>query len=99
MVPRLGLFAITASALFLAAASLPTPTQAQDRAVRPSAPVPVSAKASASAAAPEPAATVLEKFPLQQFSNDADVCPRPAMGSEIPEPVDLRSTNGVLKVD
>ena len=99
MVPRLGLFAITASALFLAAASLPTPTQAQDRAVRPSAPVPVSAKASASAAAPEPAATLLEKFPLQQFSNDADVCPRPAIGSEIPEPVDLRSTNGVLKVD
>ncbi len=28
-----------------------------------------------------------------------DVCPRPAIGSEVPEPADLRSVNGVLKVD
>jgi FtsP/CotA-like multicopper oxidase with cupredoxin domain len=28
-----------------------------------------------------------------------EVCPRPAIGSEVPEPADLRSTNGILKVD
>src|SRR5580698_6239098 len=28
-----------------------------------------------------------------------EVCPRPPIGSEIQEPVDLRSVNGVLKVD
>ncbi len=67
--------------------------------MRPAAPVPVAAKTPASAAAPAPAAQPLEAFPLQQFANDAEVCPRPAVGSEIPEPVDLRSSNGVLKVD
>ena len=29
----------------------------------------------------------------------APVCPRPAAGSEVPEPEDLRSKNGVLTVD
>jgi len=29
----------------------------------------------------------------------SDTCPRPAIGSEVPEPADLRSTNGVLSVD
>lgn len=29
----------------------------------------------------------------------ADACPRPAPGSTVPEPVDLRSRNGVLKLD
>jgi FtsP/CotA-like multicopper oxidase with cupredoxin domain len=28
-----------------------------------------------------------------------DVCPRPVPGSAVPEPADLRSTNGVLRVD
>jgi FtsP/CotA-like multicopper oxidase with cupredoxin domain len=28
-----------------------------------------------------------------------NVCPRPALGSAVPEPEDLRSSNGVLKVD
>src|SRR5271155_568073 len=28
-----------------------------------------------------------------------DICPRPSQGSAVPEPQDLRSQNGVLKVD
>ena len=32
-------------------------------------------------------------------STSSEVCPRPAVGSEVPEPVDLRSVDGVLKVD
>ena len=31
--------------------------------------------------------------------NDKDVCPRPAIGGFVPEPEDLRSENGVLKVE
>jgi FtsP/CotA-like multicopper oxidase with cupredoxin domain len=34
-----------------------------------------------------------------QQSPSGEVCPRPAVGSEVPEPLDLRSANGVLKVD
>jgi FtsP/CotA-like multicopper oxidase with cupredoxin domain len=38
--------------------------------------------------------------PARAQANPAsDVCPRPAIGSEVPEPADLRSVNGVLKVD
>jgi FtsP/CotA-like multicopper oxidase with cupredoxin domain len=33
----------------------------------------------------------------QETSQEA--CPRPAIGSEVPEPSDLRSTNGVLSVE
>jgi FtsP/CotA-like multicopper oxidase with cupredoxin domain len=32
-------------------------------------------------------------------SIEKDVCPRPAIGSLVPEPADLRSENGVLKVE
>jgi FtsP/CotA-like multicopper oxidase with cupredoxin domain len=35
----------------------------------------------------------------QAATTASEVCPRPAIGSEVPEPVDLRSVNGVLKVD
>jgi FtsP/CotA-like multicopper oxidase with cupredoxin domain len=92
MVRRLGLLAFFASAFFLAAS-----THAQDRAPRTPAALPVAAKPSTatSASTSQP----LEKFPLQQFVSEADVCPRPAIGSEIPEPVDLRSMNGILKID
>lgn len=31
--------------------------------------------------------------------SDTEYCPRPAIGSRVPEPADLRSINGVLKVD
>ncbi len=34
-----------------------------------------------------------------QAASGGDACPRPAIGSEIPEPTDLHSTNGVLQVD
>ena len=35
------------------------------------------------------------------FAQDlsSNTCPRPAIGSPVPEPQDLRSQNGVLKVD
>jgi FtsP/CotA-like multicopper oxidase with cupredoxin domain len=39
---------------------------------------------------------------LQGFAStpkSADSCPRPAQGSEVPEPADLRSQNGVLDVE
>jgi FtsP/CotA-like multicopper oxidase with cupredoxin domain len=32
-------------------------------------------------------------------TTEADFCPRPAQGSDVPEPEDLRSRNGVLRVD
>src|SRR5277367_4194425 len=32
-------------------------------------------------------------------AQSAELCPRPVIGASIPEPVDLRSTDGVLKVD
>jgi FtsP/CotA-like multicopper oxidase with cupredoxin domain len=37
--------------------------------------------------------------PARAQATQNEVCPRPAIGSEVPEPLDLRSTNGVLKVD
>jgi FtsP/CotA-like multicopper oxidase with cupredoxin domain len=41
--------------------------------------------------------TFTAAVPSQQ-SADGDVCPRPAAGSEVPEPKDLRSQNGKLEV-
>jgi FtsP/CotA-like multicopper oxidase with cupredoxin domain len=38
-------------------------------------------------------------FTLHAQSVSQDPCPRPAQGSEVPEPEDLRSQNGVLRVD
>ncbi|MGB7731301.1 MAG: multicopper oxidase domain-containing protein [Candidatus Acidiferrum sp.] len=38
-------------------------------------------------------------FALHAQSVSQDQCPRPAQGSEVPEPEDLRSQNGVLRVD
>jgi FtsP/CotA-like multicopper oxidase with cupredoxin domain len=35
----------------------------------------------------------------QSSASANEVCPRPAIGSQVPEPVDLRSTNGILKVE
>jgi FtsP/CotA-like multicopper oxidase with cupredoxin domain len=35
----------------------------------------------------------------QESANSADTCPRPAIGSVVPEPEDLRSKDGVLKVE
>ncbi len=35
----------------------------------------------------------------QQSPANANPCPRPAIGSTVPEPEDLRSKNGILKVD
>ncbi|MFM0742192.1 multicopper oxidase domain-containing protein [Paraburkholderia xenovorans] len=37
--------------------------------------------------------------PTQQSTPQIDLCPRPAVGSAVPEPVDLRSSHGVLKLD
>jgi FtsP/CotA-like multicopper oxidase with cupredoxin domain len=37
--------------------------------------------------------------PSRAQSASIEVCPRPAVGSEVLEPVDLRSVSGVLKVD
>ena len=37
--------------------------------------------------------------PATAQSIEKDVCPRPSVGSLVPEPVDLRSENGVLKVE
>jgi FtsP/CotA-like multicopper oxidase with cupredoxin domain len=37
--------------------------------------------------------------PLQAQEPLQDACPRPAQGSAVPEPRDLRSENGILKVD
>jgi FtsP/CotA-like multicopper oxidase with cupredoxin domain len=36
---------------------------------------------------------------LQAQESGREVCPRPAAGNDVPEPVDLRSQNGVLAVD
>jgi FtsP/CotA-like multicopper oxidase with cupredoxin domain len=36
---------------------------------------------------------------LHAQGTSQEACPRPAIGSEVPEPVDLRSMNGVLSVD
>src|ERR1700685_4510987 len=36
---------------------------------------------------------------LRAQTASQEICPRPAIGSEVPEPADLRSENGVLKVD
>jgi len=33
------------------------------------------------------------------LASDPEVCPRPAVGSTVSEPVDLRSSNGLLKVE
>ena len=41
----------------------------------------------------------LSATPVRAQSGQADPCPRPAVGSEVPEPLGLRSTNGVLNVD
>src|SRR5947207_2363035 len=32
-------------------------------------------------------------------ASNSDVCPRPAVGSTVSEPVDLRSSNGLLKIE
>src|SRR3984957_5173362 len=37
--------------------------------------------------------------PARAQATQNEVCSRPAIGSEVPEPLDLRSTTGVLKVD
>ena len=37
--------------------------------------------------------------PARAQTTHNEICPRPAVGSEVPEPPDLRSTNGVLKVE
>ena len=48
-------------------------------------------------------ATILVLAPTFAFANtdakDKEICPRPAAGSAVAEPQDLRSQNGVLKVE
>ncbi len=41
----------------------------------------------------------LVALPALAQSIEQDICPRPAVGSLVPEPADLRSENGVLKVE
>jgi FtsP/CotA-like multicopper oxidase with cupredoxin domain len=38
-------------------------------------------------------------FPLRAQEKSRDTCPRPTIGSIVPEPADLRSHNGVLQLD
>src|ERR1700684_1560109 len=44
---------------------------------------------------------VLACYPARATAQNAapDLCPRPAAGSAVPEPADLRSENGVLEVE
>jgi FtsP/CotA-like multicopper oxidase with cupredoxin domain len=42
---------------------------------------------------------LIASFPLQAQENPKDTCPRPAIGSIVPEPADLRSHDGVLQLD
>ena len=52
---------------------------------------PSSASAATTLSAPAPASTTV--------ATAAEACPRPAPGQPVPEPEDLRSQNGILKVD
>ena len=44
-------------------------------------------------------APIQSQLRAQETSAHENPCPRPAIGSSVPEPEDLRSKNGVLKVD